>query len=140
MYGILLPLDRTALYVAPLFLTAAAAAAAIPLPAAWARVSGRAVIAVMVLTAGYSVGCLRLTYFNEWKYDADLKKVYSVLSYYNRTYGMTRGFCELALCGDPQLLPRDVRAGESIAEIIPRALGGGFLSAGIPGVCDLLSC
>jgi hypothetical protein len=43
---------------------------------------------VLALIACYSIGCSRLTYFKEWKYDADMKKVYSVLAYYNRTYGL----------------------------------------------------
>jgi hypothetical protein len=43
---------------------------------------------VLFLIACYSVGCLRMTYFKEWKYDADMKRVYSVLAYYNRTYGL----------------------------------------------------
>ena len=89
-FGILLPLDRTAMYVVLLFLLMAGSLAAIPLPSLMGRVSGRALAATLTLIACYNIGCLRLTYFNEWKYDADMKNVYSVLTYYNHTYGVTK--------------------------------------------------
>jgi hypothetical protein len=87
-YGILLPLDRTGLYIALFLFLMAGAAAAIPLDSFQGRITARATTGVLALIACYSIGCLRLTYFKEWKYDADLKKVYSVLAYYNRTYGL----------------------------------------------------
>ena len=89
-YGILLPLDRTAMWVVPLFLTMAGALAAAPLPSALGRASEKGLAAILALIACYNIGCLRLTYFNEWKYDADMKNVYSVLAYYNHTYGVTK--------------------------------------------------
>jgi hypothetical protein len=87
-YGVLLPLDRTGLYIALFLFLMAGAAAAIPLDSFQGRITARAMTGVLVLIACYSIGCLRLTYFREWKYDADMKKVYSVLAYYNRTYGL----------------------------------------------------
>jgi hypothetical protein len=89
-FGILLPLDRTAMYVVLLFLAMAGALAGIPLPSAMGRFSGKALTAILTLIACYNIGCLRLSYFNEWKYDADMKNVYAVLSYYNHSYGMTK--------------------------------------------------
>jgi hypothetical protein len=89
-YGILLPLDRTAMWVALLFLAAAGALAATPLDSLTGRISGKALTAILAIAACYNIGCLRLTYFNEWKYDADMKNVYAVLAYYNHTYGMTK--------------------------------------------------
>ena len=88
--GILLPLDRTAMWVVLLFLTMAGALAAVPLPSRRGRYSAMALTAILTLIACYNIGCLRLTYFNEWKYDADMKNVYGVLSYYNHTYGVTK--------------------------------------------------
>ncbi len=44
---------------------------------------------MLALIACYSIGCLRLTYFKEWKWDADMKNVYSILADDNRTYGVT---------------------------------------------------
>jgi hypothetical protein len=73
-----------------LFLTMAGALAAAPLASRAGRISGKALIAILTLIACYNIGCLRLTYFNEWKYDADMKNVYNVLAYYNHTYGITK--------------------------------------------------
>jgi hypothetical protein len=89
-YDILLPLDRTAMWVVLLFLMAAGALAAVPLESWTGRVSGKAVTGLLFLIAVYNLGCLRLTYFNEWKYDAAMKNVYAVLAYYNHTYGVTK--------------------------------------------------
>jgi hypothetical protein len=89
-YGILLPLDRTAMWVVLLFLTTAGALAAAPIQSLIGRISGKALTAILMLVACYNIGSLRLTYFNEWKYDADMKNVYDVLAYYNHTYGVTK--------------------------------------------------
>ena len=89
-YGILLPLDRTAMWVVLLFLTTAGALAAVEAPSLAGRISGKGLAVILVLIACYNLGCLRLTYFNEWKYDADMKNVYNVLNYYNRAYGITK--------------------------------------------------
>ena len=88
-YGILLPEARTGLYIALLCLVMAGAAAAIPCRSLAGRASGSAMTVMLALIACYSIGCLRLTYFKEWKWDADMKNVYSVLAYYNRAYGVT---------------------------------------------------
>ena len=90
VYGILLPLDRTAMWVVVLFLAMAAMLAAEPLRTIAGRLSGYALTAILLLIAVYNLGCLRLTYFNEWKYDADMKNVYRVLAFYNHRYGVTR--------------------------------------------------
>jgi uncharacterized membrane protein len=90
VYGILLPLDRTAMWMVLLFLVMAGAIAAVPLSSAIGRASGMALTGILAAVACYNIGCLRLTYFNEWKYDADMKNVYGVLSYYNHKYGLTK--------------------------------------------------
>jgi len=90
LYGILLPFDRTAMWVPLLFLITAGALAAAPLTSANGRTSGKALTAILVLIACYNLGCLRLTYFNEWKYDAGMKDVYAILSDYNHAYGLTK--------------------------------------------------
>jgi hypothetical protein len=87
--GILLPLDRTALYVFLLVLLPVGAVAAIEVPTRMGNGSRRAITVMLLLLACHSLACLRLTYFNEWKYDADMKHVYSVLAYYNHTCGVT---------------------------------------------------
>ncbi len=85
--GVLLPKERTGLFFVPLLTLAAGAAAALPVPSRAARFAQRGVIATIFAVACYFLLCLRLTYFKEWKYDADVRSVYSVLSYYNHRYG-----------------------------------------------------
>jgi hypothetical protein len=60
------------------------------LPSLAGRLSGSALTAILVLIGCYNLGCLRLTYFKEWQYDADMKAVYGVLASYNHTYGVTK--------------------------------------------------
>jgi hypothetical protein len=81
---ILLPKERTAVYLAPLLFLTAGAAAAI----SGGRFSRTATAGMLMVMAGYFVLCLRLTYFREWKWNADAKEIYYVLSYYNRRYGL----------------------------------------------------
>jgi hypothetical protein len=88
VWGILLPLERTGLYIAPLFFLMVGAGAVITTESRLGRASGHAITAILVLLACYSIACLRLTYFREWKYDSDTRKIYGALAYYNRTYGV----------------------------------------------------
>jgi hypothetical protein len=90
VFGVKLPLERTAMWVVVLFLAMAGALAAEPDASAMGRASAKALTALLALIACYNIGCLRLNYFNEWKYDADMKNVYAVLASYNHTYGVTR--------------------------------------------------
>jgi len=91
MYGlghILMPLGRRAVFLAPLSMLAIGALLALRAagrPAAWMR---GAALAMLWVTAAYFVCCLRLTYFMEWKYNADARDLYSVVAYYNHTYGV----------------------------------------------------
>ena len=82
---VLLPKERTGIYFAPLALLIAGSLAVAPGGGELAR---RAVVAMLAVTAVYFVLCLRLTYFREWKWNAEAKETYSVLSYYNHTYGL----------------------------------------------------
>ena len=88
-FRILLPMDRTALFIAPLGLIMAGAVAAIPLRSRMGRASSAGLAGMLALIACYSLGCLRLTYFKEWWWDADTKNVYAVLAYYNHVYDVT---------------------------------------------------
>jgi len=83
------PMDRTALYSVPLATLAAGAAAALPAASRMARASRRASTAMLVVLACYFVGCLRLTYFKDWKFDADARAAYFTVAYYSRTYRVT---------------------------------------------------
>jgi len=85
---ILLPLDRTAVYLVPLLTLAAAVPAAIHIDTPAGRASRRTVVAVLSVMACYFVLCLRLTWFKEWEWDANAKQLYSVVSYYHHRYGV----------------------------------------------------
>jgi hypothetical protein len=45
---------------------------------------------MLLAFACYFLGCLRLTYFQEWEFDADVKNVYQKLVQYNRAVGLKR--------------------------------------------------
>jgi hypothetical protein len=78
---ILLPMERTAIYVPPLLFLIAGAAVAAPKPS-------KPVTAAFLAGAVYFLCCLRLTYFREWKWDAETKQAYFVLAWYNHRFGV----------------------------------------------------
>ena len=73
-----LPMDRTAIWIVPLCVLAIGAAAA----------NRRALTVMLYVMSFYFVLCLRLNYFKEWDWDADVNKIYPVLAWYNHTYGV----------------------------------------------------
>jgi hypothetical protein len=78
-FHVLLPRDRTAIWLVPLLTLAIGAAA-----------TGRRALTVMLYVMSiYFLLCLRLTYFKEWGFDADVNRVYPVIAWYNHTYGVT---------------------------------------------------
>jgi len=82
---LLLPKERTAIWVAPLVFLIAGSLAAVPGGSALSR---RAVALMLAAFAGYFLCCLRLTYFREWKWNAEAKETYAVLAWYNHTCGL----------------------------------------------------
>jgi hypothetical protein len=86
---LLLPTGRTAIYLVPLATLSAAIVAGMPAPSAVARWLRRASTAAFICLACYFLACLRLSYFREYEWDADLKEVYPVLARLNHTYGVT---------------------------------------------------
>jgi hypothetical protein len=46
-------------------------------------------IGVLILAAAYFVGCLRLGYFKEWRFNADSKQVYRVVDGLRRRCGVS---------------------------------------------------
>ena len=89
-FGLLPPLDRTALFYVPLCTLAAGVMVAIPVESRMGRVSYYAGLAVLALFALHFMYSMRLTYFAEWRYDADMKKVYAALAGYNHEYCVNR--------------------------------------------------
>jgi hypothetical protein len=89
LFGLLLPKDRTALYLVPLATLAAGALVSLPALSRFARWSRRALSAALLALACYFLLCLRLTYFKEWAWDADVRPAYDALAYYHHAYGVT---------------------------------------------------
>ena len=89
MFGLLLPKDRTALFFAPLSLLIFGVATAV---AGGSRIGyALHILGILPLCTGalYFVGSLRLFYFKEWRFDADVKTTFAVLQSANRYYGVT---------------------------------------------------
>jgi hypothetical protein len=78
VFHVSLPMDRTAIWIVPLCVLAIGAAAA----------NRRALTVMLYAMSFYFVFCLRLNYFKEWDWDADVNKIYPVLAWYNHTYGV----------------------------------------------------
>ena len=79
MFGLLLPKDRTALFFAPLSLLVFGVATA---ASGGSRTSDTLhILGILLLCIGalYFVGSLRLLYFKEWKFDADVKSTFGAL-------------------------------------------------------------
>ena len=89
-FGLPLPEDRTAIFFYPLLMIAAGLLAAIPSPSGVGTYVRTCFQGALVVMACYFLLCLRLTYFKEWYWDADVDKAYSILSCLNRTYQVTR--------------------------------------------------
>jgi hypothetical protein len=90
LFGLPLPLGRTALYFFPLFMIVVSVLAAIPAPSKMGRPLRACFLAALAVTALYFLSCLRLTYFKEWYWDRDVQKTYAVLSCLNREHQVTR--------------------------------------------------
>jgi hypothetical protein len=87
-FQILLPKERTAIYLAVLITLLVGSLAAIPVPSGVGQISRAALTASLLLLGLYYLGCLRLTYFKEWRFDSDMRNTYAVLAYYNHTCGL----------------------------------------------------
>jgi hypothetical protein len=91
IFHLLLPKDRTGIYVVPLTLAITGAVAGWPAGPPvdrWGAYLRRGLIAVLFVMAGYFLLCLRLEFFKEWEFDADVKDVYSVLACLNQDRGI----------------------------------------------------
>ncbi len=87
LFGLPLPKERTALFFVPLSLIVFGIVTAIGPPSATGRMLRRASIVVLFITAGYFIGCLRLMYFREYKFGADVKAAFPMIQEVSRRYG-----------------------------------------------------
>ena len=93
LFGLLLPLGRTAIYLVPFSTLIAGIIAAVPARSGAGLWLHRALVAAFFTLACYFLLCLRLTYFEEWKWDAEVKDVYPLLARYNHQDGVTDMGC-----------------------------------------------
>ena len=87
-FRLLMPVSRTAVFVAPLCTLAIGVCVSIPSHSRAAKWCRRVLLATLSLTALYFVMCLRLTHFKEWQYQEDVKRVYDVIAWYNHNRGV----------------------------------------------------
>jgi hypothetical protein len=83
LFRLLMPVSRTGLYFLPLVTLLAGIAAAIPAFSRGAAVCRTALIGALCTLGVYYLFCMRLTWFEEWDYQADLKDAYKVVACYN---------------------------------------------------------
>ncbi len=88
LFHLPMPLGRTALFIVPLFMLVVGSLASASSASSVGRVLRRVLIVTMFTLASYLVLCLRLSYFKEWKWDADCRQIYDVVAYYDHTYGI----------------------------------------------------
>jgi hypothetical protein len=84
-----LPMTRTGIFLIPLCTLVVAVIAAGPAGSIVSDALRRSITALFLGVACYFLLCLRLTYFQEYRDDADTKEVYSVLARINHAYGVT---------------------------------------------------
>jgi len=84
LFGLPLPMARTALFFAPLLTLLLATLAVAPTRVRGAALLRIATVAWFTVAGMYFIGCLRLSYFKEWKFDADTRAVYLALNDLNR--------------------------------------------------------
>lgn len=90
LFELPLPKDRTAIFFFPLFLIFAGVLATSLPSSRFGRYLHASFLGSLVLMAAYFLSCLRLTYFKEWQWDADVQKTYQILSCLNREHQVTR--------------------------------------------------
>ncbi|HEY1758233.1 MAG TPA: hypothetical protein VGG72_22875 [Bryobacteraceae bacterium] len=83
LFHLLMPVSRTGLYFLPLVTLMVGIAAAIPAVSSGGAVFRKALIGALCVLSVYYLFCMRLMYFEEWDYQADLNRGYQVAACYN---------------------------------------------------------
>jgi hypothetical protein len=84
-----LPKARTGIFLLPIFTLIAAALAASPARSMVSKCLRIGTTAALFCVAAYFLLCLRVSYFDEYQWDQDVKDVYAVLAGLNHTSGVT---------------------------------------------------
>jgi len=87
--GLLLPRDRTGMYLVVLTTIAVGAVASLQAPSRAGRICHRALTCTLAAMAIYFLLCLRLTYFREWRYGSEANQAYSVVAEYSGKLAIT---------------------------------------------------
>jgi len=96
---LLMPRNRTALFIAPLCTLAIGAIAAVEVRSEESRFFRGALLTALALTAVYFLMCLRLNYFREWQYQEDVKRAYDVVAWYNHNRNVQNAEASWRYCG-----------------------------------------
>jgi hypothetical protein len=88
VFGVLLPKERAGIYFVPLSTLAFGIAATLRPGLRVASFSRLLALVTLIASCLYFVGCLRLSYFKEWKFDAEAKTAFQALMTVKRTYGI----------------------------------------------------
>jgi hypothetical protein len=83
LFGLLIPVSRTGLFFLPLTTLTVGIAAAIPALSRGAAVCRGSLIAALSVLGFYYLFCMRLMYFEEWDYQANLNQAYKTVACYN---------------------------------------------------------
>ncbi len=117
VFAVLYPIGRTAIFLAPLAVLTICSAAAIPFTWKLAELVRRCLMAAAVFASLYFLCCLRISYFNEWLFDADADKLYSVLARYNQQCGLRSVSSNWRYVAVLNYYRRQAAASDSIIEI-----------------------
>jgi hypothetical protein len=85
-----LPKDRTGLFFIPLWTVAVVCCVILAFESESWRIVRWSGVALLLFTGAYFVGCLRLSYFKEWKFDSDTKTLYWIMDDLHRRCGADR--------------------------------------------------
>jgi hypothetical protein len=84
-FHLLLPLERTAVYIIPAVLLIAGVLLSLAGGSRWTR---RALLGMLCAVAAWNLASLRLNYFYEWRYQQDIKSAWHVVAWYHRNRGV----------------------------------------------------
>lgn len=84
-----MPLDRTGIFFVPLSILAVAMLPRLASQGRMGTILRAGAIATLLFGSVFFIGCLRLRYFKQWKFGADVKSAYWVLDDLHRRYGIT---------------------------------------------------
>jgi hypothetical protein len=88
LFHVLLPKDRTAIWMVLCCTLLAGALMALPGGGRAGEISRRILLGGGYALAIYFLACLRLNYFKEWKFDADVERAYSTLACYSHNHAV----------------------------------------------------